>query len=150
MSMTKVPQQIYSITRSYIMQYCLPYRTLFLQKLGYSDAVGLDDILCVYHTYIPQDCPRITRVSRDSWDTQTQWGWMILYSLYFMYIIPIYPRIVPGSPVYPGILGYSDAVGLDDILLLHAYIIPIYPRIVPGLPVYSGTPGTLRHSGVGR
>ena len=120
--------------------------------LGYSDTVGLDDIYtltsCVYYSYIPQDCPRIAGVSRDSWDTQTQWGWTIYILLLHMYTIPIYPRIAGVS---------RDSWDTQTqwgwtiyILLLHVYTIPIYPRIVPGLPVYPGTPGILRHCGVGR
>ena len=97
------------------------------------------------------DCPRIDRVSRDSRDTQTQWGWSIyMYTLtscvYYSYI----PRIVPGLPVYPGtpgILRRMHAGGLDNILLqlLHVpwHIMPRPAELsqdcpcIPGLLGYS-------------
>ena len=73
---------------------------------------------------------RIVRVSRDSWDTQTQWGWTIYILLLHVYTIPIYPRIVPGLPVYPGTPGILRRNGGGRyILLLHVYTIPIHPRI---------------------
>ena len=123
---------------------------------------GVGQYILLLHVYtIPiytQDCPRIARVSWDSWDTQTQWGWTIYSYNYFMCPGILCPGLQRPAGLsqdcrcIPGLLGYSDTVGLDDIYTLtscvyYSYIPQDCPRIAC---VYPGTPGILRRNGIGR
>jgi hypothetical protein len=112
---------------------------------------GLDDTTLSFHvsymhTCIPQDRPRIARVSRESRDTRTQWGWRSYYTyIHAMSCIPRdRPRIARVSRE-----SRDTQTQWGWTTSIHIYI-HVYHRIVLGLPVYPGNPGILGHSGVGR